>query len=265
MGGHSKEEKATVDLYGGKDPRFLPAYTIAEVAKYVRVPPSTLRSWVRGRHYRTSRGDRFFRPIIVWAWSPSSAAQQWEWLDAVRRSSERETHLSFANLIEAYVLAGLTRKYKLKLNKVRAALEYVSRELQSDHPLFTTQFWTDRRDLFIKEFEHLLNVSRAGQYALRDVLEPYLDRVVLDENDLPIRLFPLTRPDEYSSPRIIAIDPRVSFGRPIVARVGIPTGEIASRVRAGDSRERVAREFEMSLEEVDEALRYESAKQSIAA
>jgi len=38
-----------IDIYGGKDPRILPRYSIAEAAQYVRVPVTTLAMWVRGR------------------------------------------------------------------------------------------------------------------------------------------------------------------------------------------------------------------------
>ncbi len=47
-----------------QDPRELPAYSIAEAAKYLRLPEATLRSWVAGRPYPTTAGQHFFRPVI---------------------------------------------------------------------------------------------------------------------------------------------------------------------------------------------------------
>ena len=53
------------DLYKGKDPRDLPAYTVSEAAHYLYVPEATLRSWVMGRMYPVSVGERYFEPLIT--------------------------------------------------------------------------------------------------------------------------------------------------------------------------------------------------------
>jgi len=39
--------KSAADIYGGRDPRFLAAYTVAETARYVRVPRGTLLRWLQ--------------------------------------------------------------------------------------------------------------------------------------------------------------------------------------------------------------------------
>ena len=43
----------------------LPAYTIADAARYVHVPLATIRSWIQGRSYPTGRGTKHSAPIIV--------------------------------------------------------------------------------------------------------------------------------------------------------------------------------------------------------
>jgi hypothetical protein len=40
-----------IDIHGGRDPRELPLYSVAEAAGYLSIPASTLRSWVKGQHY----------------------------------------------------------------------------------------------------------------------------------------------------------------------------------------------------------------------
>ncbi|WP_425508309.1 hypothetical protein [Tahibacter amnicola] len=48
------------------DVRDQPAYTVAEAARYLKVAPATLRSWVAGRPYQkasvTVRSDPLIRP-----------------------------------------------------------------------------------------------------------------------------------------------------------------------------------------------------------
>jgi hypothetical protein len=56
--------KEKIDLYGGKDPRELPAYGISEAAHYLQLPRATLRSWVLGQPYITQKGPQFFAPLI---------------------------------------------------------------------------------------------------------------------------------------------------------------------------------------------------------
>lgn len=49
------------DLYGGKDPREIPADSIGDAARYLRIPSSTIRAWTVGYRYRVSKiGKNFF-------------------------------------------------------------------------------------------------------------------------------------------------------------------------------------------------------------
>lgn len=79
------------------DVREMPAYGIAEAAGYLRLPKSTLRAW--------TMGQRDFRPVI-------------EIADRAGRK------LSFLNLVEAFLLAGIRREHTVPLPKVRKALDY---------------------------------------------------------------------------------------------------------------------------------------------
>src|SRR5438477_2102940 len=84
----------TIDLYGGVDPRELPAYSFWDVALSLRLPVSTLRAW--------TRGQPGFQPLFD---IPSGSRGLFE--------------LSFYNLIESYVIVQLRRKHGLPMRKVR--------------------------------------------------------------------------------------------------------------------------------------------------
>src|SRR5262249_45668206 len=114
------------------DPRELPAYTITEAARYLRMPPATLRSWVVGRAYATMAGDRFFRPVI-------------------RLPEEDSPVLSFLNMVEAHVLEAVRRQHNIALHKVRRAVAWLERHYHSRHPLADHQFETNGLDLFIQK------------------------------------------------------------------------------------------------------------------
>jgi uncharacterized protein (DUF433 family) len=59
-------------------------------------------------------------------------------------------------------------------------------------------------------------------------------------------------------PRVIAIDPAVAFGRPVIAGSRVPTVEIFERFIAGESPDEIAADFGRTVEEVHEAIRCEN-------
>ena len=183
-----------IDIYGGKDPRTLPRYSIAEAAQYVRVPFSTLSAWVKGR--TGNAGASKAEPVIV----PPSGS-----------------HLpSFQNLVEAHVLGAIRRHHGVPLQRVRRALKYVQKSLAQPHPLITARFETDGIDLFVHELGKLLNASQDGQVAIKEALQASLQRIEHDEDGLAARLFPFVRTGDGDEPRSIVVDPRISFGRPVL-------------------------------------------------
>lgn len=228
-----------------KDPRIHPAYPFAEAARYLRLPEATLRSWVAGRFYPVSGQRRRSRPVIH--------------LDDPSRR-----HLSFLNLVEAHVLAAIRRRHGVSLPKVRRALDYVSREFHVQRPLVEEVFQTDGLDLFVERYGELINASREGQQAMKEILGLYLERIDRDTRGLPIRLYPFTRTTDSGAlpkqePRLVVINPMVSFGRPVIAGTGIPVSAIYERYKAGDSVAELARDFRLEESAVEEAIRCEAA------
>jgi uncharacterized protein (DUF433 family) len=59
-------------------------------------------------------------------------------------------------------------------------------------------------------------------------------------------------------PRIVAIDPAVAFGRPVIAGSRVPTIEIFERFNAGESPDELAIDFGRRLDEIHEAIRCEN-------
>ncbi len=222
----------------GQDPRELPAYSLTEAARYLRMPEATLRSWVVGRPYPTTAGQRFFKPVI-------------------QLPEDGRPVLSFVNMVEAHVLDATRRQENITLRKVRTAVTFLERNYHSRHPLAEHQFETDGLDLFMQKAGLLINLSQAGQLAMRVVVAAYLRRVERDVKGLPIRLYPFTRKRGAEEPRAVVIDPFVSFGRPVLAGTGIATAVLAERFKAGESVEELARDYGRTVLDIQEALRCE--------
>jgi uncharacterized protein (DUF433 family) len=226
------------DAVENGDPRELPAYGVTEAAHYLGIPLATLRSWVCGRYYPTEGGKRFFRPVIE---LPSKA----------------QPSLSFFNLVEAHVLDAIRREHSIALGKVRTAIRYLQTQFHSKHPLAEHRFQTDGVDLFVEKYGSLIAVSQAGQTAMKEVLQAYLQRIRHDDQGLAIQLFPFVRSRREATPERIVIDPAISFGRPVIAGTGIATSIVAERYKAGESVDELAEDYGLQRPDIEEALRCE--------
>lgn len=216
----------------------LPAYTVRDAAHYLTIPLATVRSWSAGRPYPTKSGRRFFYPVLT-------------------LPERTPPVLSFTNLVEAHVLDAIRRKHQIPLDKIRLAIRYLREEFGSEHPLSDYRLETDGLDLFVQEYGRLINITRSGQLAIRELLQGYLKRIERDSVGTAVRLYPFTRKRQMDEPRVVVIDPTISFGRPVLAGTGIPTGAIAERYKAGESVPQLATDYGRSSEEIEEAIRCE--------
>ncbi len=229
-----------MDIYSKMSPNDIPMYTIGDAAQYLRIPKPTIRSWIIGRSYPVKEGKKFFEPLIKPA------------------GKEDDTNLlSFTNLIELHVLDSIRRKYGLAMNKIRQALEYVLNFGVMEHPLANKTFETDGVGLFVTEFGKLISASSSGQMEMREMIKIYLKRIERDESGIASRLYPFTRNRRTKNePRLIVIDPKISFGRPVLTGTGIPIDSVVERFNAGEKLESISCDFKCKSEFIEEAIRY---------
>ncbi|MDE0152440.1 MAG: DUF433 domain-containing protein [Gammaproteobacteria bacterium] len=217
------------------DPRVLPAYTTLEVAHYLAVPPATVRYWALGR-------DRYVPLIVTPKHSPAL--------------------LSFLNLAELHILASIRRVHAVKMPSIRKAIRFLKKRAQSPvdrkYPLLSRDLDTDGVDLFIEEYGSLINISKSGQMAMREIIGAALSRIERDPEGIPVKLYPFTRADDIkNAPAMIVIDPNLSAGRPVIVGTGLAVQLIAERYKAGESINDLAQDYERSHEEIEEAVRCE--------
>ncbi len=99
---------------------------------------------------------------------------------------------------------------------------------------------------------------------MKEIISVYLRRIERDATGVPIKLYPFTRRSESeaapdSDPRIVVMNPSVSFGRPVIVGTGIPVVSIYERYQAGDSVASLARDFNLATGAIEEAIRCEAA------
>lgn len=216
------------------------AYPLAEAARYLKVAPATLRSWVVGRGYPKAAGEGRFHPLVH---------------PPVRRPPT----LSFWNLIESHVLRSLRTEHGVSMDALRKALKYAQREMGIERLLLRKDLCTEGGQVLLERYGRLIDLSASGQLAMRRVFEEHLRRVEWDESRFPVRLYPFPSANTPAVDRPIAIDPQIAFGRPVIVRRGISTLAIAERIDAGETVEDLAADYDLSAQEIEEAVLYERA------
>ena len=229
-----------MSIYGGRDPREVPAYSFADAGRLLTVNPSTIRNWAKGHEH--------FRPVLTMS-------------DELPKDA-----VSFFNLIEIFVLDELRRRHRFSLQELRPYIVYMRETFpHASYPLAQVDLFVSNNELF-GEFgaSPLVNISRGGQLALEEVLRDLLHRVERGPSGEGIvKLFPfITKQRVPDSPRVVEVNPRVGFGRPVITGTGVPTAVVAQRFDAGESIAKLAEEYDRTSEEIEQVIRYESARRA---
>ena len=222
------------------DIRAQPAYTLAEAARYLKVAPATLRAWFLGRDYPKGSSTVHSKPLIRPARNPPPT-------------------LSFWNLIEAHVLRSLRTDHGVKMDALRRAIHYAEQHLGIDRLLLSPELRAHAGALLLEQYGRLIDLSASGQVAMRHMFTAHLARVEWDEWKFPVRLYPATATEVLTAAKPIAIDPQIAFGRPILAAKGIKTSTIVERIDAGESATALAEDYDLTPEQIEEAVLYERA------
>ncbi len=217
------------DIYGNINPRDVPTYTIAEAARYIRIPSTTLRAWVDPQH--TLQVTSLISPPQL-----------------------NPLRLSFNNVIEAYTLRALRTKHQVSIAAARQAIDVAEEYCDTQRLLLCPELRTSAGDLLLEKYGELINLNKAAQLAIKIVLHGYLKRIEYDNSKLPIRLYP-----DPAGSKVIVMDSRIAFGRPIIARRGISTAVIVDRINAGELANEIAEDYDLKPAEVDNALVFDQA------
>lgn len=222
------------------DIRNQPAYSVAEAARYLKLAPATLRSWLAGRPYPRGGGMVHSSPLI-------------------RPASNPPPTLSFWNLIEAHVLRSLRTDHGVSMDDLRRAIRYAQKSLGIERLLLSQELRTDAGKLLLERYGALIELSASGQIAMRHLFNEHLARVEWDQWQFPVRLYPFAASGVPINERPVAIDAHIAFGRPIVVQRGVSTGVIANRIDAGETPAELAADYDLSIEQIEQAVLYERA------
>lgn len=223
-------------------------YSVTEAAKLLTTPtrkvhPTTLRRWLEG----TTRKGIEYPPVL-------------------RPEPTGSDSVMWAEFVEAGLLAQFRKS--VSLQRLRPLIEALREEFDVPYPLAHFKPMIDPRSKEVilnlqqqvetPEELWLVLQSRAAQGRVEGyqslIWSPpvvaHLETVELDERGSTARMHPLGK----NSP--VVIDPSRSFGIPTIG--GIRTEAIAELVWAGEPVTEVATDFNLTVNEIGEALRWES-------
>lgn len=201
------------------------------------MPASTLRSWVFG--------STTFEPVI----------------DA--HDKRHRWRLSYVNLAEAHVLSSMRRIYEHKMGEVRSAIADLRGRFE--RPLFEAAWRTDTKRLFVERLGRSIEASGAPQLVFAEI-EMNLSRI--EWKGLLFAPFPrgLTTEEllRADPPRPVSISPMVQYGHPVIRGTNVPTISVADRYFANEPPEQIARDFDITVEQVEAAAEWEKPRALVA-
>lgn len=207
-------------------------YSYADVDRLVGLRVGTARRWLEGYE----RQGRFYDPVL----RPEPTGS-----DAV----------TWGEMVEARLLAEF-RDLKVTVQRMRPAIEKLREEF-GRYPLAHARPFLDvggrelvqvvQQEVGLERGLQLV-VVRDGQYVLTDAAQRFSSAVEYDDNEAGLLRPDLCTPD-------VVMDPQRAFGQPAVRNVR--TDALAEDYRAGTSREDLADLYDLTLGQVDEAIRFE--------
>lgn len=207
-------------------------YSYSDVDRLVGVRAGTSRRWLEGY----SRAGKFYDPVL-------------------REEPTDSDVVTWGEMVEARLLAEF-RSRQVSVQRLRPAVEQLRQEF-GRYPLAQAQPFLDveGRELVRVVQERVgldralrLVVVRNGQSMMTEAAERFQESVDYDDGVV-------SRIRPSAKTRLVVMDPTRTFGQPAVRNVRSET--LAEGYRAGTSREELADLYDLTSQQVDDAIRFE--------
>jgi len=208
-------------------------YSIGEASRFTGVPANTVSRWVRG-YARRRKGERVEYPPLM----PPSLPP-----------IDDKVALSFRDLMEVRFV-GKLRALKVSWSEIDRTVATAQEILQTRYPFGSLVFKSDGARVFA-ELEKGGRLLRDRQFAFGVVFEPSLFAELEYEAGQVVRWRPST------GSNVVVLDPRRSFGKPLLDEFDVQTRVVAAAVEAEGSAARVAEWYDIPLQAVRTAVSYE--------
>ena len=214
-------------------------YTVPEASRLTNVSVGRIRRWIRGYSFKTRNKERHLSsPLWRGEWEPIDHSWALGFRDLIE-----------IRFVDAFLCAGVSWRI------LRAANESAQERFGDTHPFSSRHFVTDGREIFVELARPgggepaLLDIIRSQQ-VFSKIIRPYLRGLEYSRRDELLRWRP-------NVGKVVILDPKRSFGQPIVEEHGVPTTILASAAKASRSFSEVIHWFGVSEREVADAVGFE--------
>jgi uncharacterized protein (DUF433 family) len=195
-------------------------YDPSEAARLVRVHPDVLARWTTGNH-----------PLVEPAFG---------------------RFFDFEDLVSLLIVAQLWRR-QVSTADIRRGIEALTQELGVSRPLAHIDAPSRLATVGRAFFAHVGEWADAGkgfQLAFQPMIEPVLRPLEYATNGLAN----LWRPLQF-----VTASPAVQAGTPCIEMTRVPTSTVDGLVKVGEEIEDIAFDFDLEIEQIEAALRFEAA------
>lgn len=206
-------------------------YTIPDIATLLRLPNYKVNRWIK-TFWDDKLGAKF--------------KQRYSWDIGFTRA------INFHTLIEIYTFYQLTQA-GVKPSEILKAHEWLSEKENTPYPFakkdVLQRLRSDGKKVLWEDNEGIRSVDKSAQFYL-EIIKPFLKNLDFDNGQLAVRLWPLGKE------RSIVCDPHHKFGQPVINGTNITADVISDMNRAGDSVEFIAKAYNISPKQVQDAVDY---------
>jgi uncharacterized protein (DUF433 family) len=215
-------------------------YTVPEAARLSRVSVGRIRRWLRGYKFRTKKKEHHSPPLWHGQLEPIDRSLALGFLDLIE-----------IRFVDAFLKAGVSWTI------LRKAHERGMELFKTSHPFCTQRFKTDGREIFAELHKEtgessLIEIVHS-QHVFVQIVSSFLKELEFSGSDVLLRWRPTT------SRRLIILDPTRNFGRPIVAKHGVPTEILFRASKACGSVMEISRWYEVPEVEIEDAVEFEQS------
>jgi len=213
-------------------------YTVSEASHLSGVSSGRIRRWLKGYRYKSHR-RRYTSPAL---WHGE--------LEPIDDSLA----LSFLDLVEVRFVEAFLKE-GVSWTVLRRARQRAQKLFNDPHPFCSNKFVTDGHAIFAELHEKtgeasLVDIAR-DQKVFGQIVKPFFKELEFSEDNVLLRWRPL------GERRQVVLDPKRSFGQPIVDIEGVPTCILASALKANGSIVEVVRWFEVKESALHDAIEFE--------
>ena len=160
--------------------------------------------------------------------------------------------VNFLTLIEMYVFHTLKEK-GVKTKIIVEAHTAMSQFLHTAYPFAKEDIFVNNKSLLFGSDDHLITADRNLQTVIVQILRKFISKVQFNDDRIARKFYPLGKN------RCVVVNPENQFGQPIIDGTNILAETIYNLSRGGDSPEFIAKLYDITLNQVEDAIEFAKA------